>query len=144
MTLNLTNELNDLLLFTGDVACAIRLYSAYTSESENNIHELNFNEIERVRYDLMYLSDTLHYFTQLHYKIMEASKTESYQGLILSCNHIILQYENYQDEKLQEKFTWNAIATFKRSRNADLVNFDLAVNALKSIIEKCSKMSLNN
>lgn len=138
MTLNLTNELSDLLLFTGDVACAIRLYTAYTSEIENSIINQSPRELERISYDLLYLSDALHYFVQLSCKIKDAHEKEDYQGLIYSCNHIISQYENYQDEKMQAKFLWKATDTFKRSRNADLVNFDLAINALKSIIAKCN------
>lgn len=133
MSFNLTNEMSKLLFFTGEVSSAIRLYSSYARD--------DYREFSRQdSYDLMYLSDILHYFTELSSQITKADETKNYQNLIAACRHVIYQYENYQDEKIQSSFAWNAITTFKNPQNIYLVDLDLAIGSLKSIIEKCEKI----
>lgn len=132
MKINLTNELSNLLFFTGETATAIRMYSCYAKSPKE------FTPQDSL--DLMFLSDVLHYFSQLHFQIIQCAETGKCEALISTCNRIISQIEDFQNEKVQAQFTRNAIATFQNPQNSRLVDLRLAIESLKAIIEKCEQL----
>ncbi|MBP9786778.1 MAG: hypothetical protein KBC72_04230 [Acinetobacter sp.] len=132
MKINLTNELSNLLFFTGETATAIRMYSCYAKNPKY------FTTQDSL--DLMFLSDILHYFSQLHFQIIQCDETGKYSSLIETCKRIISQLNDLTDEKMQAKFSRSAIATFENPQNASLVDLKLAIASLESIIQKCEKL----
>lgn len=129
MKINLTNELSNLLFFTGETATAIRMYSCYAKNSKE------FTPQDSL--DLMFLSDVLHYFSELHFQIIKGVETGEYSSLIETCKRIISQFNDLTDEKIQAKFSRSAIPTFRNPQNYSLVDLKLAIGTLESIIEKC-------
>lgn len=129
MEVNLTNELSNLLLFTGRTATAIRMYSCYAKK-----HAL-FTEQDSL--DVMFLSDALHYFSEIHQQIIACTETGKYSPLVSTCKRIIGIYEDFQNIRLQEQFARSATLTFANPDNARFVDLNLAIGSLKAIIEKC-------
>lgn len=78
--------------------------------------------------DLMFLSDILHYFSQLHFQIIQCDETGKYSSLIETCKRIISQLNDLTDEKMQAKFSRSAIATFENPQNASLVDLKLQLH----------------
>ena len=89
----------------------------------------------------MFLSDVLHYFSELHFQIIKGVETGEYSSLIETCKRIISQFNDLTDEKIQAKFYRSAIPTFRNPQNYRLVDLKLAIGTLESIIEKCENFN---
>lgn len=130
MKVNLTNELSNLLFFTGETATAIRMYSCYAKS------HTQFTEQDSL--DVMFLSDTLHYFSDVHHEIIACTETGRYSPLVSACKRIIGIYEDFQNmantNTARSELARLALAN---PNNARLVDLSLAIGSLKAIIEKC-------
>ena len=132
--INLTEELMQLLFFTGETATAIRLYSCYA-------REFNSEFTAQDSRDLLVLSDTLHYFSSLANSIEISKRNGEYSNLIFQCKKIIDIYSKYEkriDPPNNKKFNLNA--TFSNNHNNSLCDYTVALKALNSIIQKCENL----
>lgn len=116
MHTNLTQELAKLMQFTGRVATAIRLHSAYNQGVQRSQDSPN---------DLMFLSDALHHFERLGLDILRRDPNVIAQ----TCDELIAIYDGYEREDL--RFSQQAKATF--DRNAYLFDLSEAKNVFKDI-----------
>ena len=132
MKINLTNELSNLLFFTGETATAIRMYSCYAKSHQEFTRQDSL--------DLMFLSSALHYFSQLHFAIIQCAETGKCETLVSTCKRIISQIDDFQNAEVQAHESRSAIATFQNPQILGLVDLNLAIGSLKAIIEKCEKL----
>jgi hypothetical protein len=97
---DLTSELARLLNFTGKVATAIRMYSAYNQSGCSHEDAPN---------DLMWLSDSLHSFGTLG-KAIQAGSAEN---IMFACDMLLNAYRGYQE--IRPNSSRQALPTFERN-----------------------------
>ena len=113
--IDLTSELGRLLEFTGKVATAIRMYSAYNPCGDH----------EDAGMDLMWLSDSLHSFGTLG-KAVQAGDSEN---IMFACDALLKMYRGYQE--IRPNSSRQALPTFER--NAKRVNLNEAIATFTDI-----------
>lgn len=128
-SIDLTQELSQLVLFAGDVATVIRMYGCY----ENSFSQMDKHDNR----DAVYLADALHHFRDLGERILSSIKTGCYQDVVFMAEDIIDIYSNTygSDLKADENFSFR----FHNPQTSKLVDFKLAISALEKIIYKCKK-----
>ncbi len=122
MVANLTQELGELLSFTGRVGVAIRMYSAYAPESQ----PLNKAGAE----DLMYLSDSIHDFDAFGVAIAGGDESE----IERQCNGLISMYKHYLLDEPRAGMKGHARATFER--NEGILSLRDGIGILERIHQK--------
>ena len=128
-TIDLTDELNELLFFSGEVASAIRMYSCY-ARSENEPFSPQDSK------DVLVLSDTLHYFGSVASNAIKAKKSGDYSALVASCEKVIGIFTQYKNKVDLNNSKFNLAATFANETNAALCDYDIAIGALNKILGK--------
>lgn len=119
MYTDLTPELAKLMQFTGRVATAIRLHSAYNQGAPRSPDSPT---------DLMFLSDALHHFERLGLDILRREPNTIAQ----TCDALIKVYEDYERE--DPRFSRQSKPTFER--NAHLFSLDEAKDLFRDIQRK--------
>lgn len=123
--LNYTNELALLMQFTGQVATAIRMYSAYSGGSPSDYLRISHDR-ERDSIDLMFLSDSLHHFSELGFAVQKGEAAR----IVDVCDSLLRNFSDYQIER-PEFGTRQAKPTFERWKNT--IDLDIAKGAVDSI-----------
>lgn len=100
MYTDLTPELARLMQFTGRVATAIRLHSAYNQSGQRSPDS---------PMDLMWLSDALHHFERLGLDILRRDPNV----IAKTCGELIAVYDGYERE--DPRFSRQAKPTFERN-----------------------------
>lgn len=118
-TLDLTPELTRLLNFTASVAIAIRMNSAYNSQSAHS---------PNTPHDVMWLADSLHNFDMLGRAIESGEAT----NIEFACDQLLRAYESYTRTDTGLKSEPNA--TFER--NAQRVTLKEAQDIFRDIKTK--------
>lgn len=131
MQLNLTHELAELMKFTGHIASAIRMYSAYNDGSPAEYLQVA-PDPEREAIDLMFLSDALHHFTALGSLIQEGNPG----AIAEQCDQLLKTFAQYQVER-PEWGPRQGYVTFKLWRPFG-VDLDKAISAFAAIRDKAS------
>lgn len=126
MKLDFTNELADLLDFTGETATAIRMYSCYAKSYK----ELN----DQDSLDIMFLSDFLHHFSCVSSAVKGYLNTENKTELAFTCKRLISFYEDCISPEVQETFCRSATLTLEKNKH--FVDLNIPISALKSILNK--------
>lgn len=130
MKLDLTAELSGILGFVGEVAIAIRMYSAYSGGSPATYLRIPADQ-ERDSVDLMFLSDALHHFAAF----AEVLQTNEADAIVQSCDNLLRVFSGYEEER-PELGGRQAKPTFDRWKNR--VSLNSAKSALVAIREKAA------
>ena len=132
MKLNFTAELALLMMFTGETATAIRMYSAYSGGSPSTYLRVPHDQ-EREAVDLMFLASALHHFGALGYALQEAVPAR----IVEVCDDVLRNFSHYDIER-PEFGTRQAKPTFERWRK--LVDLNMAREAITSIRTKAASV----
>lgn len=92
--LDFTEELGQLLKFTGETATAIRMYSAYSGGSPSDYLNVPHDR-EREAVDLMFLADSLHHFSSLGLALQESDPAR----LVEVCDELLHNFSHYDTER---------------------------------------------
>lgn len=134
---DLTYELSALMKFVSNIALDIRLYSAYSKgiREDDNGHTIESQSDPNTPYDLMYLSDILHNFSNLSFAIDDGDINK----IIAECESHIAKYEWYlgkYPDRLKHMMG-NPVDTFQRHKK--YVDLNMAIQIFEQIKVKCIK-----
>ncbi|MCW3589064.1 hypothetical protein [Burkholderia cenocepacia] len=125
-------ELAKLIIFAGDVATAIRMYSAYSGGSPSNYLKRRADpELESV--ELMFLADALHHFSRIGEAIQSGSP-----GHIVAASDAVLRAFSHYDAELTDSGARHPKPTFDAW--AHIVRLFEAREAIAGIRSKAAAM----
>lgn len=130
--MDFTEELAQLLKFTGETATAIRMYSAYSGGSPSNYLNVPY-DTERDAVDLMFLADSLHHFSSLGLALRESAPAR----LVEVCDQLLHNFSHYDTERA-EFGERQAKPTFERWRH--LVDLAMVREAVGGIRNKAASV----
>ncbi|AMW80724.1 hypothetical protein AMD27_17560 (plasmid) [Acinetobacter sp. TGL-Y2] len=142
-SIDFTNELAQLLLFTGEVGVAIQQFSAYRGNLNNNFSfPSDIEEIsQQPALDLMFLSDVISKVSGINRLIRGCIEINNYKELINYLNKTIELYKAYSrpNEQLKEALKGDPYKTFSNTYLKGFVDLDFAISILEAIISKCEQ-----
>lgn len=94
MRMNFSEELATLMIFTGDTATAIRMYSAYSGGSPSNYLGRRASP-EQESIELMFLADALHHFS----RIGDAIQSGSPARIVEASEGVLRAFADYDTER---------------------------------------------
>lgn len=121
MQLNFTPELAQLMIFTGETATAIRMYSAYSGGSPSTYLDKPADP-KREAIDLMFLADALHHLSRLGEAVAHADTA----NLVSVCDDLLRIFRDYP----REQHFWGHLAKSTFELGDGRVRLDLAIDAL--------------
>ncbi|MDN7630964.1 hypothetical protein [Burkholderia cenocepacia] len=89
-------ELAKLMIFTGDVATAIRMYSAYSGGSPSNYLGRRADP-QQESVELMFLADALHHFSRLG----DAIQSGSPGHIVAASDGVLRAFSHYDTERAE-------------------------------------------
>ena len=128
LNLNLTTEFAALLMFTADVAKALRMNSPRGGE--------HYFDNPHSGLDVMWLADCLHNFDRFYNPVHE-----SYENLVFACDDLLSDFEFYQSGKTAGKRLGCPKDSF--DRNAQFFDLDTGKAAIEAIKAK-AQLLLDN
>lgn len=131
MTMDVTQELSQLLIHVADVATAIRLNSAYSEEHSHRNRE-------NVAHDVMWLSDYLHCLDRLGLAIQSGN---AYQ-IVTACDALQDYYRMFIDGPSGQKLKGDPRASIERHQH--LVRPMDAITVLSVIRERAMMQASMN
>ena len=132
---DLTYEFSALMKFVANIAIDIRLYSAYSKgiREDDKGHAIDSQNDPNTPYDLMYLSNILHNFSNLSFAIDDGD----IHKIIAECDAHISTYECYLGKypNRLKQMMGNPVETFQRHKK--FVDLNMAIKIFKQIKTKC-------
>ena len=156
-SIDFTNELAQLLLFTGEIGLAIQKLSAYKAGKKGNFSfsgELNLfklhillgkpdnNEVStQPNVDLIFLSDAIAQVSEINRLIRGCIEINNYSELVKYLEKTINLYKGYLKPLPQNTigFKGDPYLTFSNEYLQNFVDLEFAISIMNAMIEKCLK-----